>query len=390
MSHEENPLPTSPYQPQPPVPAAPIATGNGRPGFRNGLGLGTGIGLGLMAGGLVLTIVSGLFMLAAVGLMVNSITPTGASTTLTTLWGNPGSAGRLRAIPINGTILTDSGDGGLLASGTYGYEVAQQIDELTKEEASGLLLLVNTPGGSVTGSRAISDAVVRYKERTGFPVLVHVEGMSASGGVYATVAATEIIADHGSMIGSIGVLMGPLSEYRDVVAIGSTVVSPGVTTTGGITQRYVTAGTGKDMGNPYRSMTEAELSRLQGIVDSEYTLFVSHVASNRGISEQVIRDEFGASLFTAEEAVANGLADKVMGREEFFRHAATTAGLDPATTMVETVAKPSALQGLLGAKRAWGVSLPLSELGPGAVVSPGLCAATRPLVFAGDVRAVCG
>ncbi|MDO5067152.1 MAG: S49 family peptidase [Propionibacteriaceae bacterium] len=389
MTQPDDAQPAAPYYPPPVVPPAPRSE-NPRPGFRNGLGVGTGIGLGLMAGVIVLSTISGLFMLIAVGLLTRDITSAGASTSLSTVWGSPTATGRLRAISISGTILTDAGDGNLLSAGTYGYEIAAQLDELTKEDAAGVVLLVNTPGGSITGSRAISDAVTRYKERTGQPVLVHVEGISASGGVHSTATATEIIADHGAMIGSIGVIMGPLVEYRDVVATGSTVFTPGVTTTGGITQRYLTAGTGKDFGNPYRAATEEENARMQAIIDGNYQAFVSHVATNRGIPEETIRNELGAHIFSAEEAVANGLADKVMGREEFFQHAATTAGLDPSNTVVESVGKPTALQTLLGAKRAWGVSQPLAELGQGAVVSPTLCSATRPMVFAGDVRAVCG
>ena len=325
MTHSDDAQPASPYYPPPAFPA-PVAE-NRPPGFRQGFGLGTGIGLGLMVGGLVLTIISGLFMLAAVGLVAQSVTPTGASTSLSTVWGTPGGSGRLRAIHVNGTILTDSGDGSLLSAGTYGYEIAAQLDELTTADAAGVVLLVNTPGGTIPGSRAISDAVARYRERTNLPVLVHVEGMAASGGIYSTATATEIIADHGAMLGSVGVIMGPLLEYRDVVATGSTILTPGVTTTGGISQRYITAGTAKDYGNPYRAATEEEIARMQTLVDGEYQAFVSHVSTHRGISEQVLREELGAYIFNAEEAVANGLADKVMGRDEFFRHAATTAGL---------------------------------------------------------------
>lgn len=386
MSHSEEPQSNSPYLP-PPRPYAP-AVANRTPGFRSGFGLGTGIGLGLMLGAVVLSIVSGLFAIAVAGILVRGITPDGASTSLSPLWGAAGAKGRLRAITVSGTILTSPGEGGLLASGTYGYEIAQQLDELTADDAAGVVLLINSPGGSVTGSRAISDAVERYRTRTGLPVLVHVEGMSASGGVYSMVSATEITADHGSMIGSIGVVLGPLKEYRDVVAVGSTLTTPGVTTTGGITQRYVTAGTGKDIGNPYRPATEEEIATLQTMVDGEYNHFVQHVSKNRNIPEETIRG-FGAAVYNADDAVSKGLIDRVMGREEFFRHAATTAGLDPDDTVVETVRAPSALESLLGAERAWGVS-PALRADEATLVAPALCSATRPLVFAGDVRGVCG
>ena len=140
----------------------------------------------------------------------------GRAPRLERVWGTEGASGNLRAIRISGTIMTDAADGALLSSGTYGYEVADQLDSLKTDQVDGVVLLVNTPGGTITGSKAIADAITRYRERTGKPVLVHVEGSSTSGGVYSTATANEIIADHGSMIGSIGVILGPLPRYKDV------------------------------------------------------------------------------------------------------------------------------------------------------------------------------
>ena len=253
-----------------------------------------------------------------------------------------------------------------------------------------MVLLVNTPGGTITGSKAIADAITRYRERTGKPVLVHVEGSSTSGGVYSTATANEIIADHGSMIGSIGVILGPLPRYKDVVATGSTLLQQGITTTGGISQEYITAGSGKDLNNPYRDLTEQERQRLQAMVDDDYEIFVAEVAAGRKLDPQSIRNELGAGIFSARQAVNIGLADAVMGRDEFFRHAATAAGLDPEKTVVERVAEPTGLSSLLGAKRAWGTSLPLSALGDKAVASASLCSVTAPITYAGDLSGVCG
>ena len=92
--------------------------------------LGVGVGLGLMAGFVVLSIVGGLFALISLGMLLNSITKDGASTSLERVWGTEGASGHLRAIRISGTIMTDAADGALLSSGTYGYEVADQLDSL--------------------------------------------------------------------------------------------------------------------------------------------------------------------------------------------------------------------------------------------------------------------
>ena len=369
-------------------PAAPPQAEKG--GFKRGFGTGVGVGLGLMAGFVVLSIVGGLFALISLGMLLSSITKDGASTSLERVWGTEGASGHLRAIRISGTIMTDAADGALLSSGTYGYEVADQLDSLKTDQADGVVLLVNTPGGTITGSKAIADAITRYRERTGKPVLVHVEGSSTSGGVYSTATANEIIADHGSMIGSIGVILGPLPRYKDVVATGSTLLQQGITTTGGISQEYITAGSGKDLNNPYRDLTEQERQRLQAMVDDDYEIFVAEVAAGRKLDPQRIRNEFGAGIFSARQAVNSGLADAVMGRDEFFRHAATAAGLDPDKTVVERVAEPTGLSSLLGAKRAWGTSLPLSALGDKAVASASLCSVTAPIAYAGDLSGVCG
>ena len=380
----------NPYAPPPGPPIQPVVPQAEKGGFKRGFGTGMGAGLGLMTGFVVLSIVGGVFAMISLGMLLGSITKDGASTSLERVWGTEAASGHLRAIRISGTIMTDAADGALLSSGTYGYEVADQLDSLKTDKSDGVVLLVNTPGGTVTGSKAIADAITRYRERTGKPVLVHVEGSSTSGGVYSTATANEIIADHGAMIGSIGVILGPLPRYKDVVATGSTLLQQGITTTGGISQEYITAGSGKDLNNPYRDLTEQERQRLQAIVDDDYEGFVAEVAAGRKIDPQRIRDEFGAGTFSARQAVNVGLADAVMGRDEFFRHAATVAGLDPDNTVVERVAEPTGMSSLFGAKRAWGTSLPLSALGEKAVASASMCSHTAPIAYAGDLSGVCG
>ena len=358
--------------------------------FLRGLGLGSGFGLGLGAtaivGGLVATlVVVGLGVAAAAG------GSAGTAANLTTVWGT--GAKTLRAIPIQGAIMADGSDGGLLSGGTYGYEIADQLDALTVDDSSGVVLLVNTPGGSISGSKAIADAIERYQERTEQKVLVHVSSMSASGGVYATAPADEIVSDHGTLIGSIGVIMGPFYHYKDATGLTGNLLESGVTTTGGVTSEYLTAGTGKDFGNPFRAITEAERAHYQAGIDVEYAKFVDHVSTHRDIPSQTIIDEFGAFMFDPDTAKANGLIDEVLGRDEFFRHAAEAAGLDPADTRVEMLSVPTGWESLLGisADRVPGYAPPVDQ-GPGMtpVLSSAICSGSQPLAFAGDLSSVCG
>ena len=374
--------------PPPPVPRPAAPSAAKQPGgFGRGFGIGAGIGLGLGAASLLMAIVLGVVTL--IGSLTLVSTAGGVATTqLATVWG--GGSQSLRAITVAGPIMADASDGALLSAGTYGYEIAAQLDDLTSDDAAGVVLLVNTPGGSIAGSRAISDAVLRYQERTGQMVLVHVSSISASGGVYATAPADEIIVDHGALVGSIGVIFGPFTQYTDVVATSGTLFESGVTTTGGITSEYLTQGEGKDFGNPFRPMTDEERAVYTAGLAAEYDTFVAHVAQHRDISETAIRDQIGAHLYDSIRAQEYGLIDGVLGRDEFFRHAAEAAGLDPDDTRVEAIRPPSTWEVFLGVERPFGVA-PAVETGDGVVpvLSPAFCRATQPLALSGSVEGLC-
>ena len=386
------PQPASPLKPPEPPrqPAGPqFAPAPKQPsGFGRGFGIGSGIGLGLGAASLLMAVALG--AITIIGSLTLVSTASGVATTqLATIWGDGSQS--LRAISLSGPIMADATDGALLSAGSYGYEIASQLDELTADDAAGVVLLVNTPGGSIAGSRAVSDAVVRYQERTGQKVLVHVSSISASGGVYATAPADEIIVDHGALVGSIGVIFGPFDQYTDVVATSGTLFASGVTTTGGITSEYLSQGEGKDFGNPFRPMTDEERAIYTAGLATEYDAFVAHVAQHRDITESAIRDQIGAHLYDSERAQEYGLIDGVLGRDEFFRHAAEAAGLDPDDTRVEAVRQPSSWEVFLGVERPIGVA-PAALTGEGVVpvLSPAFCRASQPLALAGSLEGLCG
>lgn len=370
---------------------APPSNGPERPGgFKRGFGKGIGLGLGLTVMVIALALVGGIMSILSLGVLVGSTSGDAQTSTTETVWGEPGAGSQLRAIDISGAIMTSSAEGGLLAAGTFGYEVADMLDALETDDAAGVVLLVNTPGGSITGSRAISDAIERYQERTGQQVMVHVQGMSASGGVYSTAPADVIYADHGSIIGSIGVIYGPFTHYDGVVATSGSIIESGVTTTGGITQEYITRGTGKDAGQPFRELTDGERQMFEDLIQPEYERFVEHMATHRGMDATRIVDEYGAGLFEAGKAEELGYVDGTLGRDEFFREAATLAGLDPEDTEVVRLAAPGAFEALFGVERVWGQSRPLEPAAGVVSVNAGLCGGRAPLVFAGDLAAVCG
>lgn len=402
MSDQQQPVhtsqPTHPSPPGYPPPAAPVvlaappAPREG--GFRRGFGLGAGAGVGLATVlgivSLVSSLIVALVMAGALATVAGSAA-TAARPALETIWGSATAPNTLRAIKIYGPIMTSASDGVALTASTYGYEVARLIDGIKSEDAAGLLLLVNTPGGTVTGAKAIADAVSRYQQRTGKKVVAHVQGMAASGGMYAMAGADEIIADHGSLVGSIGVIFGPFSRYRDVVAITGTAFEQGVVTQGGITQEYLTQGTDKDFGNPFRDMRPSERKVIEDGLANVYNDFVTWVATSRKLSATSIKDDLGAHIFDVKTAMAKGLVDRQLGVDEAYRRAAEVAGVDPNQTRVVTAAAPSYLQQLLGAQaRVYGQGPALSETG-GDAVTASICSKTPAvLLFHGSPASVCG
>lgn len=170
---------------------------------------------------------------------------------------------------------------------TFGYQLRDQILAAAKDESiAGLLIHTRTPGGTIFGSKAIHEGITTYRNETGKPVVVWVEGMSASGGVYSTAAADAIYAAPGSSIGSIGVIGGAQIFYNKPTALQAGLMASGVVTEEGIEVTYLHAGRGKDSGNPFRRATEEEMSIRQADLDRAYAEFVSHVAEGRDIDPE--------------------------------------------------------------------------------------------------------
>lgn len=246
--------------------------------------------------------------------------------------GGRNMANRLLAIRVNGIILgTQPRDipsqvfqGGV----TYGYVVRRIFEEAAKDETiKGVLLHMQTPGGTIYGSRAIFDGITGFRQ-AGKPVVAFVEGLSASGGVMAMVGSDKIFADHGSLIGSIGVLGPALIYYNRPVAIDGGLLGQGIVTEGGVELNVVTAGRGKDLGNPFRRPTTEELDVLTRGIQSEYDSFVRHVSTSRAIDEPVIRDTMGAHIFDNQQAEHYRLIDGTLNREETIAHLAELAGIE--------------------------------------------------------------
>jgi protease-4 len=291
---------------------------------------------------------------------------------------------RLLSIKVTGTIVGTDADGGLFSADdqTAGYEVKKQLIEAANDYSiNGVILEINSPGGTIYGAHAIADGVKYYREKTDQPVYSYVEGLAASGGYWAAVSTDKIYADYGSDVGSIGIIMGPFVYYDKPLAEDGGLLGGGIVTQNGIENTYITAGKSKDVGNPYRRLTGDELRIMQQSVNNEYDNFVSYVVKQRNIPEDTIRNQLGALTYDNKTAEEYKLIDGTKNREDAYQALADKVGISDDFAVVRHETSATFLQDVLGAI----TRQPKKE-----AKSVDTCTLTRGvLAYHGDVATLC-
>jgi len=176
-------------------------------------------------------------------------------------------------------------------------KILKEIESAGKDDhIKGVLLNVNSPGGSVPPSIEIAYAIRALQEKK--PVIAYASGIMASGSYYSSIYAKKIIANPGSIVGSIGVIM----ESADVSELMKTV---------GVKTQIVKQGTFKEAGTPTRQWTEAERKELETLTKDTYELFVSDVAKARGLKVKDAKKYADAHIFSSKRAKEAGLIDAI-------------------------------------------------------------------------------
>ncbi len=178
---------------------------------------------------------------------------------------------------------------------------------LDDDKIKAVIVRVDSPGGSVAPSQEIYAEVKRLAERK--QVVVSMGNVAASGGYYLAAPATRIVANPGTITGSIGVItqLPNLTEIADKI---------------GFQMNTVKSGPAKDIGNPFRPFSEEDRAVFQGLIDDVYRQFVAAVADGRGIPVEDVRKIADGRILTGEQAQAAGLVDDLGN----FNDAVTLAG----------------------------------------------------------------
>ena len=196
--------------------------------------------------------------------------------------------------------------------------VARIKEELTlaaeDSHIKALLLRINSPGGTVTASDVIHHEISELKTKRKIPVVATIMDIGASGGYYIAMAADAIVAQPGTLTGSIGVL-------------GGKPVTASLLQRAGVSVDTVTEGRHADMFTTTRPFSDEEWARLNTWLDRIYADFTSKVADARGLSIDQVHDVARGRVWTGADAAGNGLVDQLGGLETAVALARRKAGL---------------------------------------------------------------
>jgi protease-4 len=262
----------------------------------------------------------GLMLTSAVALQIASLgaRPSGGLTS------TAGSGPAVAIIRVNGLIL--SGRSGPFDQGLAASEDIIERIRAAKEDGDvkAIVLAVDSPGGGVNASDKIYHALKGVDK----PVVVMMGDVAASGGYYISMASDWIVANPNTLTGSIGVI----SEFPNAA---------GLLEKAGVEFVVITSGPRKDLGSPYREMTDEERAYWQTIIDETYESFVAIVAEGRRMSVEEVKPLADGGVFTGQQALEAGLVDQIGYEEDAIAKAAALGGITGEPRIIEYESAPT-------------------------------------------------
>jgi len=248
-----------------------------------------------------------------------------------------GFGDRIAIVDVKGTISSSE-------------TVVQQLRRFSEDESvPAIVLRVDSPGGGVAASQEIYGELMRVKDK-GKKVIVSMGSIAASGGLYVSVAADQIVANPGTLTGSIGVILQFPTAERLFEKIG-------------VQYETVKSGVYKDVGNLSRDMTEQEHAALQTVIDDTYDQFVTAIADGRDLTKDSVKVFADGRIFTGRQAMHLGLVDSLGDLQDALNIAADMVGMDTPPKTVRVIEhKRASIMDLFGhALIEWLVGLTRDE-----------------------------
>lgn len=219
------------------------------------------------------------------------------------------------------------------------YESEQIVKQLKKfrerRDVKAVLLRVDSPGGGVVASQEIYEEVKQTK-KSGKPLVVSMGSIAASGGYYVSSPADRIVANRGTITGSIGVI----SQFFRIDPLLKKL---------GVESNTMKSGRFKDTGSPFREMTAEDRRYFQNLLDDVHRQFVAVVQEERSLDRKTALQYADGRVFTGEQALAAGLVDTLGTYEDAIRIAGELGGIKGEPGIVkEEKRKPRLLDFLFG------------------------------------------
>jgi protease-4 len=211
-----------------------------------------------------------------------------------------GSGDKIAVIELNG-VIADSKD------------IVRQFKKYSDDRSiRGILLRVESPGGGVVASQEIFEEVKKSRHRK--PVVVSMGSLAASGGYYVSCPANRIVANPGTLTGSIGVI----SQFLRYDSLLGKI---------GVEVNTIKSGKFKDAGNPFRAMDDIDKKYFQSLMDDVHRQFISAVEIERKLEHQSVLKIADGRVFTGTQALTIGLIDTIGTYEDAVMITADLAGI---------------------------------------------------------------
>ena len=220
-------------------------------------------------------------------------------------------SGNVALIPIEGVIVGTEDSEFLFESITTSPETVEFIEKADKNpNIKAIILEINSPGGSAVASEEIANAVKKTNKTT----VAWIREVGASGAYWAASASDHVVANRVSITGSIGVI----ASYLEF---------PGLLEDYNVTYRRLVSGKYKDIGSPFKEMTEEENEIFQKNLDTIRDYFVSEVAKNRNMNKKDVDKVANGLFYLGAQAKELGLVDEIGGKDEVISYIEKKEGI---------------------------------------------------------------
>lgn len=233
-------------------------------------------------------------------------------------------------VRVEGTII-DSDDTEFSTDATSGVVITDLEAAADNELVKAIVLRVNSPGGTVTGSAQIYEAILEIEK----PVIVSMAGTAASGGYYVSAPADYIFARPDTTTGSLGVIL----TLYNVTELGEKI---------GVSIESITSGPNKSIGSPWEDLTPEQRDILDEYVDESYEEFVRVIADGRGMSKEEVYPLADGRIYSGRQALEINLVDELGDLDDAIAKAADLGGIVGEPNIIEYERIPSFEDLLLG------------------------------------------